>query len=259
MSSIRILLIISFSILTLNHTFGKSKGREIRQLIEKKNQNYISVESKLEMILIDAYGQKVNRELIAKTLEDLGAGDKSMVEFLYPLDVKGTKLLTLSYPDKDNDQWLYLPSLKRVKRISSRSKTSSFMGSEFSYEDLSPVQIEKFNYKLIKEEKLDGRNTWILERRPLKKSGISKTVSYQDKEYFGPLKVEYYDRKEELLKVAYFSDYKKYQVNGKQIFFSDKIHMKNVQTKKETIITWKERAVGKKIKPSIFRKSKLKR
>src|SRR5690606_21187079 len=166
---------------------------------------------------IDAQKQKVLRRLTAQTLE-LPEGDRSLIEFSLPLDIKGTKLLTHSYKDKDDDQWLYLPSMRRVRRISSSGRSSSFMGSEFTYEDLSSQEIEKYHFNFLEIIQLDGHAIEKLEKTPKQKSGYSKMISYINPNLNSPVKVEYYDRKGDLLKVAEFQKFETFELAGKKQF-----------------------------------------
>lgn len=217
-----------------------TKGLEIAKKADKANEGFVGETSKTVMVLIDAHGEKVTRKMTIKIKEGTD-GDKSISEFHWPADVNGTKLLTWTHKSKDDDQWLFLPAIKRIKRISSRNKSGSFMGSEFAYEDLAAQEVEKFTYSLVAEEDFDGRKVWKNQRIPAHdKSGYSKQISYVDQEYLQPLKVEYFDRKGELLKVAAFEGYKKH---GKFWRWTT-IHMKNVQTKKQSILTWEARELG---------------
>lgn len=112
------------------------------------------------------------------------------------------------------------------------------MGSEFAFEDLGSQEVEKYTYRFVEETEVSGRKTWLLERIPVSpKSGYSKEMVWMDQQYFNPLKIEYYDRKGELLKVATFQDYTQYD----QLWRVNKIEMLNVQTKKKSIITWSKR------------------
>ena len=254
---------LSLSLLALSHTaFAKQtpeqKGLAIAKKIQAFNEGFVGEESDMQMILINAHGTKINRELKGKTMEVKGDGDKSLSIFLNPKDVKGTKMLTWSHKTKDDDQWLYLPSVRRVKRISSRNKSSSFMGSEFSYEDLGSQEIEKYQYKWLKDGKYKDKAVHVLQRVPKAKSGYSKMVMYVDKTILNPHKIMYYDRKGELLKEAFFADYKSFSVKGKKLWRAGKIHMKNIQTKKESIFSWKGRKLGVKHKSRDFKKTSLK-
>jgi outer membrane lipoprotein-sorting protein len=229
-------------------------GLAIAKNMQKANKGFVGEKSEMELVLIDAKGTRVTRVLKGMTKEIAKDGDKSISIFLNPKDVKGTKMLTHSHKVGDDDQWLFLPSLRKVKRISSRSKSSSFMASEFSYEDLGSQEIDKYNFKLLKNIK----GGWVLQRVPKEKSGYSKMKTYISKKYMSSVKVEYFDRKKELLKVATFSNWKQYKVGKKKLWRAGKIHMKNVQTKKESIFTWKKRKIGVKHADRLFRKSALK-
>ncbi len=237
----------------------EAKGLRLAKVFEKNNNGFVGESGKTEMVLIDAHGEKVIRVMRGKTKEVKGDGDKSISIFENPKDVKGTKMLTWSHKSKDDQQWLFLPSVRRVKKISSKNKSASFMGSEFSYEDLGSQEIEKYKFKWLKDEKYNGDPVHVIERIPTYKSGYSKQISYISKKFSNPHKVEYFDRKKQLLKVAVFEGYKPYKVLGKTIYRASVIKMDNVQTKKKSIFSWKDRKIGVKFSDNDFRKNKLKR
>ena len=133
------------------------------------------------------------------------------------------------------------------------------MGSEFTYEDLRSASPEKYDYKFIKEEKTNDDTLWIYERKSKKKSGYSKQVVTTSKKYMGAVSVDYYDRSNQILKKAKISGFNKFEV-GKKIFWSpSKIEMKNLQTQKESILFWKNRKLGQKLKKKSFDKKTLKK
>lgn len=244
--------------LVLNFAYAatpEEKGLEIAKKIDAFNDGFKGEESEMEMILINAHGDKIIRKMESKVLEKQDDGNRSLIIFKWPADVKGTKMLTWTHKSDNDDQWLYLPAFRRVKRISSRNKSGSFMGSEFSYEDLGSQEVEKYTYKYLKDVKVNGNDHWLMERFPKdKKSGYSKQKSWIDKKYMASTKVEYYDRKGELLKTATFSDFKKF----KKFYRSDKIEMVNHQTKKSSILNFKNRELFKNFSSSIFNKNRLK-
>jgi hypothetical protein len=163
-------------------------------------------------------------------------------------------MLTWTHKKGSDDQWLYLPALKRVKRITSRNKSGSFMGSEFAYEDLGSQEIEKYSHKFVAEESLNGRKTWKLERVPTdKKSGYSKLVTWIDQKYMNAVKVDYYDRRGSLLKTATFSNWKKF---GKY-WRAAKIEMINKQTRKKSLLVWSNRKLGQSYDDDDFDKDEL--
>ncbi len=242
------LLILLLPILAFSN-----KGLDISRKVEQQNNGFIGEESTITMLLINAQGDKITRKLVSKALEIPKDGDKSLITFKVPKDVAGTKMLTWSYKKNDDDQWLFLPSLKKVKRIHSNNKTSSFMGSEFSYEDLGSQELEKYTYKFISE---DDKN-WVIERKPVNKSGYSKQVSTISKKLMTATKVDYFNKRNELMKRAVSKNFKAYKVNNKKIFRAGTIHMKNLLTKKESILTWSNRKLGVKHNSNLFKKEGL--
>lgn len=252
--------ILTLRVLALSPEAPTVKGLRIAKEAEQKNNGFIGEVSDLEMILIDAYGSKITRKMQGKVLEIADDGDKSLNIFLNPKDVKGTKMLTWSHKTKDDKQWLYLPSLRRVKKISSKNKSSSFMGSEFSYEDIGSQEVEKYTFKYIKLGKsAKGEEVHIIERVPKSKSGYSKQIVQLSTKHLNAVYIEYYDRKNELLKVADVQDFKVYKVKGKSIHRASRIHMKNLQTRKESIFQWTNRKLGVKLKKSKFTKRAMKK
>jgi outer membrane lipoprotein-sorting protein len=228
---------------------------EIAQKADKVTDGFESSVATMEMVLINASGQKSVRDMEMKTLEGEN-GDKTISTFLTPADVKGTKTLTHEHVERDDDQWLYLPALKRVKRIASSNKSGSFMGSEFSYEDIGNQNYQKFTYEdKVEEVELNCEACYKGVRIPKdKNSGYTKQVSWVTKEGFLLKQVEYYDRKSELLKTATFSDYK--QID--RVWRVGKIEMKNHQNDKSTVLIWKDDKVKVGLTAKEFNKRVLK-
>jgi len=229
---------------------------EVALKSEKVMSGFEDSISKMQMTLINARGQKKVRTMQMKVLEGKDE-DKSLMEFLTPPDVKGTKFLNYEHIDRDDDQWLYLPALKRVKRIASKNKSGSFMGSEFAYEDLSAFNVKKYKYTGEAEEVVvDGKEMYKIYSTPISKySGYTKLISWVDKKTFLVQKIEYYDRKKQLLKTAFFSQYK----NFDGIYRIGKIVMKNVQNDKTTILVWEDEKIKNGLKPKDFHKRYLRR
>ena len=228
---------------------------EIAEKSDKVTDGFESSIAQTEMILVNASNQKSIRQLEMKTLEGED-GDKTISTFLTPADVKGTKTLGHEHLDRDDDQWLYLPALKRVKRIASRNKSGSFMGSEFSYEDIGNQNYKKYTYdEKVEEVDLNGVKCYKGSRIPTdKNSGYTKQISWVAQDTFLLQQIEYYDRKSELLKTATFSDYK--QIDG--VWRVGKIEMKNHQNDKSTILIWKEDKVKAGLTDKEFNKRLLK-
>jgi hypothetical protein len=132
--------------------------------------------SDMEMILIDKRGKKRVRRLGIFS-KDKGEDTLRLMFFLEPADVKDTAFLTWDYddPDKDDDQWLYLPALRKTKRIASSDKSGSFMGSDLNYSDMTDRNLEDYDFTLKKEMEVKGVKTWLIESIPRSKKVIKET------------------------------------------------------------------------------------
>src|SRR5882672_8754605 len=189
----------------------EEKGLAIATAADKRNDGFGDSSATLSMILRNRQGEESRREIRNRSLEVKGDGDKSLIVFDQPKDVAGTALLTWTHKAADDDRWLYLPALKRVKRIASTNKSGPFMGSEFAYEDLGSQEPEKYTYKYLRDESLDGKDVYVFERYPKgTDSGYTREVVWMDKAEYRPWKLEYYDRKQSLLKTLTLADYNPY-------------------------------------------------
>jgi outer membrane lipoprotein-sorting protein len=211
----------------------------------------------LRMTLKNKHGQESGRVLRVQTLEGPSDGDKSLSLFDQPPDVKGTALLTFAHKTGPDDQWLYLPAVKRVKRIASADKSGSFMGSEFAYEDIASQEVEKYTYKYLRDETYEGQAVFVSERYPVdKNSGYTRQVVWMDQKEYRPLKIDYYDRKESLLKTLTFTGYQHHL--GKH-WRADEMRMVNHQTGKSTRLQWSGWKFGAGLKDADFTQEALKR
>lgn len=214
-------------------TPSQQKGYDISARSDRTDLGFGDSRVEATMVLRNAAGQETSRELTFSTLEkeNENVGDKSLVIFNSPPDVEGTALLSHAKILDPDDQWLYLPALKRVKRISSANKSGPFVGSEFAFEDFTTTELNKFTYNYLREEEVDGMMMDVIERFPrYEKSGYTKQVAWIDQDIYQTRKVEFYDRKGDLLKVLTLSDYREYD----GVWRSHKFSMVNVQNRKET-------------------------
>jgi len=237
----------------------EEKGLAIAQEMDKRDLGWVSSETVLNMVLKNRHGEKSTRELAIQSLEmnEPGLGDRSLTIFSSPKDIDGTAFLSHTKITDPDDQWLFLPALKRVKRISSSNKSGPFMGSEFAFEDLSSQEVDKYTHKFLRDEKLDGQDCFLSERVPVyKNSGYTKQVVWIDTAEYRPMKIGYYDRKKSLLKTLVFSDYRQYK--GK-FWRSHKMNMNNHQTGKSTELTFGEYALDTGLSESLFTSTRLKR
>ena len=161
------------------------------------------------MVIIDKKGRERVRDTaqISK-LYDNGETEKKLIRFLAPADVKGTGFLTFDYEKEDDDMWLYMPALRKVRRIVSSEKSKSFMGSEFSYADMSPVPSSDFSFKLLGSENVKGTECHVIELIPVDdetadENGFSKKIGWIGKEDFVIRKAEFYDFTDTHFKTMY--------------------------------------------------------
>ncbi len=171
---------LSLALLT-SSTYADAPAKEIAQKVHDRDDGKSLVQD-MTMTLIDKNGKKRVRSI--KTFgKDFGKDEYRIMFFKTPADVKDTSFLTYDYedPSKDDDQWLYLPALKKVKRIPTSDKSSSFMGSDFSYYDMTDRDVDDFTYKILKHVKVRGKDTTMVESTPktqdvIDESGYTKTI-----------------------------------------------------------------------------------
>ncbi len=256
-------LVSSFSYGEASEQENIAKGLAIAVESDKRDTGFSDQTANMVMELRNKQGDVSTRTIRIKTLEVIGDGDKSLSIFDKPADVKGTAFLTYSHAIKPDEQWLYLPALKRVKRINSKNKSGPFMGSEFAYEDLASQEVEKYTYKYIRDEKIktsefpDGVDTFVIERYPAYEySGYTRQLAWVNKERYVAEKIEFYDRKNSLLKTLVNSVYKQYLG---QFWRPDEMFMENHQTGKSTILKWENYQFKTGLTNKDFSRNSLKR
>jgi hypothetical protein len=206
-------------------------GTEIMTKVHNRENGKSSIVEST-MTLINDKGQTKDRAVRA-VRKEYGDLSKSMIRFLSPVDVKGTAFLIWENANRDDDQFIYLPALKQdPRRIASSEKSSRFVGTEFTYEDLENRKVEKDDHKLLREEKLDGKQVYVVESTPKKSSDsqYKKLISWVRPDIWIPVKIEFYDENGALLKVLTVK--KVEQVQG--IWTTMDSIMDNVQDKKKT-------------------------
>lgn len=236
---------------------SQEKGKWVAVSADDYDSGFKSQAAKVTMILQNKQGQTSERQLRIKILEVANDGDKSLTVFETPRDVKGTSFLSFSHARDPDDQWLYLPALKRVKRIASNNKSGPFMGSEFSYEDLASQEVGKYTYKYVRPETVLGGPGHVIERTPVDpNSGYARQLVWIDEAHWRTEKIEFYDRKNELLKTLVNSGYKKYPNNK---WRAEEMLMTNHQTGKSTILYWQDIRFGINVSSRDFDRNALKR
>ena len=235
-----------------------TQGFDIAARSDRTDLGFGDSEVELQMVLRNAAGQQSTRALRIATLEkpDETVGDKSLVVFETPRDIEGTALLSHAKILDPDDQWLYLPALKRVKRISSSNKSGPFVGSEFAFEDFTAIELNKFDYTYVGEVPCGDLTCDVLERTPrYENSGYTKQVSWVDQTDFQIRKVEFYDRRGDLLKVLELKDYRDYD----GIWRAQTLSMSNVQTNKHTDLIYGDYTFNTGLAENDFVKGRLSR
>lgn len=256
----KLMLLLALSILPPLEAVADAaadKGLQIATEADRRDSGWVDMQAALEMILRNRQGDESRREIRLSSLEVEGDGDKSLSVFDTPADVKGTAFLSHTHSRRPDDQWLYLPALKRVKRISSANKSGPFMGSEFAYEDLTSQEIDKYTYTWLRDEALDGRAAFVIERIPTyQHSGYTRQLAWIDQDWYQPLKVEFYDRKGDLLKTLTAHDYRQYMG---RYWRASRMEMINHQTGKSTTLNWTDYRFGTGLRDQDFEQAALKR
>ncbi|MAZ90657.1 MAG: outer membrane lipoprotein-sorting protein [Oceanicaulis sp.] len=242
---------------------SERQGYEIAMRSDNSDNGFGDSRVEARMVLRNAAGQETSRELSFQTLEraDNTVGDKSVVVFHTPADVEGTALLSHARILEPDDQWLYLPALARVRRISSANKSGPFVGSEFAFEDFTAVELNKYEHNYVSSGDVEiGGETMtvdIVERFPrYENSGYSRQVSYIDQDIYQIRRIEFFDRRGDLLKTLDLADYREY---GDGIWRAHVLTMTNRQTGKSTELVYSDYEFGVGLSDNDFVRGVLER
>lgn len=218
----------------------EEKGRAVAEEVDRRDAGFGDSAAELQMVLSNAQGETSTRELTIETLEtpEPEIGDKVLVTFHHPRDIEGTALLSFTKILEPDDQWLFLPALKRVKRISSANKSGPFVGSEFAYEDMLSQEVDKYDYRWLRDEPCSDLTCSVVERYPrYDNSGYTRQIAWIDQQEYRVQRIDFYDRKDALLKTLTFSGYKQYL---DQYWRADEWIMENHQTGKSTRLSFED-------------------
>ena len=216
----------------------EQKGLYIAQLADRADVGWGNYKAKGEMLLRDATGNESVRMLESLNFERNSEieGDRLLIVFISPLDIKGTISLTHSKIEPENDnQWLYLPSVKRVKRISSSNRAGKFVSSEFAFEDLSSQEVANYTYKWVKDEPCPGDKSLrchVVDTFPRStRSGYSRRTVWVDNTEYRQWQIQFFNRRGDLEKVLTATGFKRFE---NRYWRPSCIRMRNVQTNKST-------------------------
>ena len=223
------------------------------QIVEKAKQNgkgFEDMTHKVKMILIDDKGETTEREMLVKAMTDTNGDAYSMSIFTAPRRENGISLLTVAEKGGDDKQYLYLPSTRRVKRITSSNKGSSFRGSEFTFEDLSDQNVADYRFELIKEAPCGDQICFVVDRFPTSgESGYSKTQMWIDTVYYRPIKADFFDHDDKLLKTM---ETENYRLFNEKFWNPETVTMANHQSGNSTKMVSQELKMNTGLRTSEF-------
>jgi outer membrane lipoprotein-sorting protein len=229
------------------------KERALHKLKDEEERQVIK--------LVNKGGATKERRLMRWTLAGAGELDKILVRFLAPRDVENTGLLTWEGKDGNDDQWLYLPAVKKPKRIAASGKKNRFMGTDYAYEDLRPESVAVNKYVLAGSEAIDGQDCFVIEASPANDrlaadSGYSRRKLWVRKDNYATVKREFYDKQGKLEKLELLR--KLVNVKG-SAWRANEVEMKDVQNGTTTLIVIEHRAVDRGLKDDFFTETELTR
>jgi len=237
--------------------WGQS-GAEIMQ--KERSLHQVRDEEERQILkLVSKSGATKERRLVRWTLSGTGGLDKILVRFLAPRDVENTGLLTWEAKDGNDDQWLYLPTVRKPKRIAASGKKNRFMGTDYAYEDLRPESTTVNTYTLAGSQAVDGQECFVLEAVPATPrqaadSGYSKRKLWVRKDNYSTVKREYYDKQGKLEKIETLKKF----VNVKgPVWRANEIEMRDVQSGTSTITIVERRQVDRGLKDDFFTETEL--
>ncbi len=237
-------------------TEQQNKGREIIKKLLSQDDGFTDLRADVHMTIHEKNGSQFMRHMQAKILEQKEDGEKRLFTFDQPRDISGTSILSYTLQGKDS-QWIYLPAFRRVKRIATTNKASPFVSSEFSYEDIAAVELIKYQYLYIKDQSIDGTPCYVIKMTPLfDGSGYSHQVVYVDHQEHLFRKIEFYDKKKQLMKTLKLQNYKKH-IN--QYWLPLKLMMVNHQNGRTTQMLWQDVVYKNGFRDTDFSLNALKR
>lgn len=251
------------AIILLAGTPGFGRDLTAREIMEKNDRqmNSRDEESRFTMKLINKRGKQRKRTVQMYSKTDIQNNDKTLIRFLSPADVKGVGLLAIEDGERE-DQWLYLPALKRVRRISSSEKTDSFMGSDFSYEDVEQNDLDHYAYTLLREEALDGQNCYVIQSIPvneqtIKETAYSRTEVWIRQDNFIAARVDYFNHKGHLFKTMRSANIR--PIDGTDKWRAHLIDMRNVSTGHHTELQYDSIQIDRGLDDNLFTQRYLER
>lgn len=255
------LKMISLTILVII-LVGFTPGQDMYQFMAKvfRKSTWNSMSADMTLTIIDSRGEKRIREIKFYSKKDKKGNNRMLMRFIRPREVMGTAFLLLEHKNRDDDRYLYLPALRRVKRIVASGKKGNFMSSDFTYYDIGEPKVDDFKYKYLGEEQFRGVKCLKIEATPsskkvLDETGYSKIIYWVDPEKMVILKAEYYDDREKLQKILTINKHK--LING--VYFATDMVMRDIQINHISRITFTNIEINQDIPEKYFSIKSLRR
>ncbi len=235
-----------------------------REIMEKTREvaQIRGLEAVSTLRIYDAKGrERIRQTSMASREFDNGATEKRIIRFLSPAEVKGTGMLIFDYSDRNDDMWIYMPALRKTRRIVSTEKSKSFMGSEFSNADMSAPRLDDFNYTVRGSERIDGAECWIVEAVPVSEEimdevGYDRRLIWVGKEDYVMRRADYYNQDDVLFKHLTATDVKPIDPSGKK-FMAMHMEMLNRENGRRSVMTMDKIQYNPNIKEDYFTLSYL--
>ena len=183
-----------------------SNSTNAEEIMQRSQRAYYfageDAKGKMTMKLIDSKGNTRQRVMtMLRRNQQNSEEQKYFIYFHEPGDVRRITFMIWKYPEREDDRWIYIPAVDLIRRIAAEDKYSSFVGSDFSYEDVSGRDPSEDSHNVVGDERLDGRGVFVIESIPRTPASFTRRVSWIDKQSFLPLKIEYYDVQDQLQRV----------------------------------------------------------
>ncbi len=250
-----VLLMMFALVLATSVAVGEDAASVVRRSQEAFHSAGMDLRARVKMTLLTKEGQQRLRDLTMLRKNEAGGDQRYYLYFHGPADVRGTVFMVYKYPMKEDDRWLFLPALNLVQRVAARDSRSSFVGSDFSYEDVSGRDVEADTHKVLRTEALENRQTVVIESVPAREADYSKKLSWIEQATSLPLKEEYYDLQGALYKIFTADEIR--EVQGFPT--ATKRTMTNVKTGHKTEVTFENVAYNLGLGEEIFTERALRK
>jgi outer membrane lipoprotein-sorting protein len=242
---------------------GAAQAPDAREIVSRSHEAFYAaatdMRARVQMVLISKDGRTRERELtmLRKNLEN--GEQRYYIYFHRPSDVRGTTFMVWKYPQRADDRWIYIPAINLVRRIAADDARSSFVGTDFSYEDISGRDVDADEHRLLREDTLKGRPVFVIESRPVSAADYERKLSWIDKQSLLPLREEYYDVQGALYRAYTSDEIRAIEVGSTTVATVVKRTMQNVKKGHRTEVTFSEVEYNVGVGDDLFTESSLRR